>query len=80
MSSRQQLHDLVEQLYETEVRAAHRVLQALCLDAVQLSLFTSPYDDEPETEEERTAVQQTREELARGEGIPFEDVQREFDR
>ena len=80
MSSRQQLHDLVEQLPETEVPAAHRVLQALCLDPVQLSLLTAPYDDEPETEEERAAVQQAREELARGEVIPFEDVQREFDR
>ncbi len=43
---------------------------------VVLSLLNAPYDDEPETEDERAAV-----EVARGEpgpGTPHADVLREF--
>ena len=76
MSSSQQLHELVEQLPETEVPAAHRVLQALCLDPVQVSLLTAPYDDEPETEEERRLVEEAREDPSPC--IPLGDILREF--
>jgi hypothetical protein len=45
-------------------------------DAVELSLLTAPPDDEPESEEERSAVEEARSEP--GTGTPHEEVLREF--
>jgi hypothetical protein len=39
-------------------------------------LLTAPWDDEPETEEERAAVAEARRELEEGEGIPHEEAMR----
>jgi hypothetical protein len=41
-------------------------------------LLEAPLDDEPETDEERHTVQEAREELARGEVRPLEEVRREL--
>jgi hypothetical protein len=57
---------------ESELVAAERFLAHLrdMADCVRRALPTAPWDDEPETEEERQAVQEAREELARGQGSP----------
>jgi hypothetical protein len=47
-------------------------------DAVLRALIEAPLDDEPETEEERHAVQEAREELARGKVRTLEEVRREL--
>jgi len=44
--------------------------------AAELSLLTAPLDDEPESEEERTAVETARSEP--DPGTPHEEVLREF--
>jgi hypothetical protein len=46
------------------------------VDPVELSLLTAPLDDEPETDEERAAVEAARSEP--GPGTPHEEVLREF--
>lgn len=46
------------------------------VDPVRAALDNAPIDDEPEDEEERLAVAEAKAELARGEGIPDEEVWR----
>jgi hypothetical protein len=71
MTDKEILHQLIEELPESEFVAAARFLTYLrdMADPVHRALSTAPWDDEPETEEERQAVQEAREELARGETI-----------
>jgi hypothetical protein len=76
MTDKTTLHQLVEELPESEWRAAERFLAYLrdMADPVRRALLTAPWDDEPETDEERQAVQEAHEELARGDTIPDADL------
>ena len=76
MAPKATLHQLIEELPESELMTAERFLAYLrdMADPVRRALLTAPWDDEPETEEERQAVQEAREELARGETIPDADL------
>jgi hypothetical protein len=69
MSARDTLHRLIDELPESELTTAERFLNYLraTTDPVLRVLLEAPIDDESETEEERQAVQEAREELARGE-------------
>jgi hypothetical protein len=60
--------------------AAERFLNYLraTADPVLRTLLEAPLDDGPETHEERHAVQEAREELARGEVRTLEEVRREL--
>jgi len=76
---RDDLHALVDQLSEEELDAARLFLEYLrggrC-DPVLLALATAPWDDEPETEEERAAVAQARASVAAGRTISTEELRR----
>ena len=75
MSTREALYRLIDELPERELREAERLLKALRIDDPLLrALETAPWDDEPETDEERAAVQEAREALARGEVIPDDEL------
>jgi hypothetical protein len=80
MSARDSLHRLVDELPESELAAAERFLHYLraTTDPVLRTLLEAPPDDEPETEDERRAVQEAREELARGEVRTLAEVRREL--
>lgn len=78
MPTKREIHELVDQLPEDEVPTVHRILQVFCADQAWRSLLNAPYDDEPETEEERHAVDQARASFDRGEGIRHEEIRREF--
>jgi hypothetical protein len=69
MTLKERLHQLIDELPESELPTAARVLSALkaTADPVLRALLDAPWDDEPEREDERQAVQGAREELARGE-------------
>jgi hypothetical protein len=69
MSARDTVHRLIDELPESELTTAERFLNYLraTTDPVLRVLLEAPIDDESETEEERQAVQEAREELARGE-------------
>lgn len=54
---------------------ARKFLRSL-VNAVELSLLSAPVDEEPETDEERDAVERARREPGRG--TPHEEVLREF--
>ena len=72
---RAELHTLVDHIPEMDVPTARKILRAL-MDPVELSLLTAPLDDEPETEEERAAVEKARSEPRPG--TPHQDVLRDF--
>jgi hypothetical protein len=81
MPMRDTLHQLIDELPESELATAERFLNYLraTADPVLRTLLEAPLDDEPETDEERHAVQKAREELVRGEVRTLEEVRRELD-
>ena len=76
-SERQQAHLLLDVLPEEKVSAARSFLETM-LDPLSRALANAPYDDEPVSEEEAREITASRASLARGEGIPHEDVLAEF--
>jgi hypothetical protein len=76
---KEQLHRFVNELPDSELRAAERFLEYLRnvgSDPLFRKLMTAPLDDEPETPEEAEAVQEAREALARGEVLTDEQLRR----
>jgi len=76
MTSRDELHRLVDHVPEADVAAARKILRSL-VDPVTLSLLNAPPDDEPETEQEREAV-----EKALGDprsDTPMDELLRDYD-
>ena len=74
-TDRQDLHALVDHIPAGDVPAARKILRAL-MDPVELSLLSAPVDGEPETEDERAAVERALAEP--GPGTSHEQVLREF--
>lgn len=75
MTSREELHKLVDHIPESDVAAARKILRSL-VDPVELSLLTAPLDDEPETEQEREAVERALSDPRPD--VPMEEVLREY--
>jgi hypothetical protein len=73
MTAKDDIHHLVDELGEDDAREALAYLHTLGLPAV---LRNAPLDDEPETDEERAAVQESRDELERGEVVSAEEAKR----
>ena len=81
MASKDRLHRLVEELPESEVSAAERYLEYLRLvrqDPVAYSILTAREDDEPESDEERVAVAEAREDIQKGQVSSLDKVKREL--
>ena len=78
--ARTRLHDLIESLPSEDVPTALRVLEALSStsDPIPLTLRDIPFDDEPETDEERAAVVEARREVEEGRLIPDDEVRRKY--
>ena len=74
---KQQAHTLIEILPPTQLNAVVGLLEAM-LDPVALAIAGAPTEDEEITAETASALDRARESLARGEGIPHEEVLREF--
>jgi DNA-binding GntR family transcriptional regulator len=74
---RQELHTLVDHIAAGDLPAARKILRALA-DPVRQSILNAPFDDEPETKEERAEVEAARNE--KGSGTSHEEVLREFGR
>jgi hypothetical protein len=79
--TRDAIRQLVDDLDEHDLPTAERLLRALRdtagnADPVLTALANAPFDDEPETEEERAAVAEARQELLEGRGIPHEEAKR----
>ncbi|HEV2690631.1 MAG TPA: hypothetical protein VGV35_18880 [Bryobacteraceae bacterium] len=76
-ADRRDLHVLVDHIPASDLPAARKILRALA-DPVRQSILAAPFDDEPETEEERAEVEAARSET--GSGTSHEEVLREFGR
>jgi hypothetical protein len=82
--NRDTLHQLVEQLPETEIGRARHVLAALLEaaeeeDPVLRSLRVAPVDDEAETPDERFAIEEALQEVREGKpGLSTAELEREL--
>lgn len=79
MLAREELHDLIDELPDKElaaVRSYLRYLAAVARDPVLRALVNAPIDDESETEEERRAVEEAKQDLRAGRVISHEEVRR----
>lgn len=80
MCSRATLHRLVDALPEEDLTTAGRLLVGLTAtaDPVERALALAPDDDEPDTDDDDGGLTEARRELARGEGISSEELEREL--
>jgi hypothetical protein len=80
LGTKRQLHDLIERLPEKEVATVYRLLAGLLADPLWIASVTAPDDDEPYTPEQQARDAESQAAIDRGEGIPHEEVLREFER
>jgi hypothetical protein len=73
--TKEHAHELIERLAPRQVTAVVGLLEAM-LDPV--SLANAPVEEEELTPETAAALERARASLARGEGIPHEEILREF--
>ena len=80
MVTREQLHHMIDCLPESVLEASRQAFLDFIHkeDPVLYSLITAPEDDEPETEEERAAVEEVYRDLQEGKGywVSHEEVVR----
>ena len=74
---RKQAHELLDMLPQEKLTAVRSLLEIM-VDPVSRSLASAPVDDEEISAETAAALDRARASLKRGEGIPHEDVLREF--
>ena len=77
MTTRESLYRLVDSIPSTHLDDARKLLEPLA-DPVLAALANAPYDDEPETDEERAAVAEGRAALDAGDFVSMEEVRREL--
>ena len=80
MALRDSLHRLVDDLPETEIDRAERLLQVL-KETAERPLYTlenAPEDDEPETPEEAAVVAEAWQEHRAGKGLSTEELKRQL--
>ncbi|MGH2535582.1 MAG: hypothetical protein ACRDJW_25270 [Thermomicrobiales bacterium] len=79
MVAREEVHRLVDQLTESELRTAERYLAYLrsgANDPVVWAFDHAPEDDEPNTEDEERAVEEAREDVRLGRVYSAEEAKR----
>ncbi len=80
MVTREEFHNMIDCLPDAMLAASGQAFLDFLkqTDPVLHSLITAPEDDEPETEEERAAVAEAYEDIARGNVISHEELMREL--
>ncbi len=79
MTTKEQLHRLVDELSEPEADDALRYIATRHEDPLVRRLDAAPLEDEEITPEEEAAVQEAREDLAAGRVYSLEEIKRAFD-
>lgn len=77
-AEKRQLHQLIDDLPREQVHAALQFLNYLSADPMLVSLLNAPTDDEPYTDEQRKEDAAAESSIARGEGVPHEDILRDL--
>jgi len=70
-------HALLDMLPEEKLTAVVGLLEVM-VEPLSRSLASAPVEEEELTPDTAAALERARASLARGEGIPHEDIQREF--
>lgn len=81
MTTREQLHQLIDELPECDLHMAEMLIQwrhELRDNRMLVTLATAPLDDEPETPEEAAAVAEAYEDIAAGRVYSLEEIKREL--
>ncbi len=75
---RRRLHQIVGELPDQELQAAHRYLEYLrqMADPLLRALLEAAEDDEPETHGEAEAAQEAREDVRHGRVVPHDEARR----
>jgi hypothetical protein len=78
MTARESLHHLVDELPESDLGTAARVLEALSAtgDPVLRSLLAAPADDEPDEDDRDGGLSEARSEALGGSTISHDEVKR----
>jgi ethanolamine utilization microcompartment shell protein EutL len=74
---RQQAHALLDMLPGEKLTAVRSLLEVM-VEPLSRSLASAPVEEEEITAETAAALDRARASLARGEGVPHEDILREF--
>ncbi len=74
---RQQAHALLDMLPAAKLNAVRSLLEVM-VEPLARSLALAPVEDEEITPETAAALDRARASLDRGEGIPHEEIMREF--
>ena len=74
---RQRAHQLIDQLGAAQFEAVVRLLEVM-VEPLARSLALAPVEEEGITPDTAAALERARASLARGEGIPHEEILREF--
>ena len=74
---RQQAHALLDRLSDEQLDAVRNLLEVI-IEPLSRSLALAPVDDDEITPETAAALDRARASLDRGEGIPHDDILREF--
>jgi predicted transcriptional regulator len=76
MTTKQDLHRLIDELPESALPAAAKLLEELADGFARLpaAFRDAPLDDEPLTPDELAGIKEGEAEIARGQGIPWEIV------
>jgi hypothetical protein len=74
---RQQAHELLDLLPDEKLRAVHSLLEVL-IEPLSRSLSQAQTEEEDLTAETAQALEKARASLRRGEGIPHDEILREF--
>ena len=75
--TRQHVHKLVDQLDAGQLAAVGQLLEVMT-DLLARSLANAPVETEPISAKEAAALDEAHAAIARGEGIPHEEILREF--
>jgi hypothetical protein len=74
---RQQAHALLDMLPQEKLTAVRSLLEVM-VEPLSRSLASAPVEEEEVTPETAAALDRARASLAQGEGIPHQDILREF--
>jgi hypothetical protein len=74
---RQHAHELLDLLPDEKLRAVHSLLEGM-IEPLSRSLSQAPTEEEDLTPETAQALEKARASLRRGEGIPHDEILREF--
>ena len=78
MATKQQLHDLIENLPENEIAGVYRLLAGLLADPLWVASVTAPDDDEPYTPGQQADDAEAQAAIDRAEGISHAHMLGEF--